>query len=138
MINKQLLVAILATSLCLGLAGTVFAGATSTYDGSEAGDWEFRSPAPDSKASIAAKNYHYDSEKLANVGTEAGNWKFEFDAASTKASLAAQNYQYDQSKLAAQGTEAGNWEFDSNSSGANPKGVIADKTDLSATSCKNC
>lgn len=40
--------------------------------GTEAGNWQFRYDAPETQADLAAKNYHYDAQKLRMVGTEFG------------------------------------------------------------------
>ncbi|MBW2689952.1 MAG: hypothetical protein JRC99_08480 [Deltaproteobacteria bacterium] len=48
--------------------------------GTEAGDWEFKYDAPETKADVAARNYNYNQESLASIGTEAGNDEFRFDA----------------------------------------------------------
>ncbi len=59
--------------------------------GTEAGNWEYRYDAPETKADITARNYNYDQESLASIGTEAGNDGFSFDATETRSYGSAPN-----------------------------------------------
>jgi hypothetical protein len=142
MFKKELYVGMLVAVLSLGFAGTALAGEV-IFDGSEAGDWEFKFDASDAGASEAVQNHVYDQESLAAVGTEAGNWEYKFNAPETPADIAARNYNYDQESLAVNGTEAGDWEYKSYSSGTKASGstaheAVADDSKAKDAVCKRC
>ena len=105
--NRRLMISGLIASLLLSLAATAFAGMGITNHnqavGTEAGKWKFNFDAPPTMADIAARDHHYDRERLALIGTEAG-----VDViASCKARATAEIIEYNTDLLALIGTEAG-------------------------------
>lgn len=117
--------------LTLALVGTA-----SADIGSEAGNWEYRHNAPETKAEVAAQNYVYDANALNKISTEAGNWENSFDVPKTASEIAAQSYRYSEGTLQNIGTEAGNWEPQFNA-GQNSNKSVAEK-DNQKTLCNNC
>ena len=134
MFKKEFIIGILATFLCLGVVGTVFAGDVN----SEAGEWEFKFDAPETKADVAAGNNVYDQEHLALVGSEAGDWEYKFDTPDTRADVAARNYVYDQEQLALVGSEAGDWEVRFEPSNTKGREAIATKGKKVDAVCAEC
>lgn len=102
MFSKQLLIGVLATLLTFGLFGTAFA---SEFDGSEAGNWDYRFNSNVTDADVAAMNHDYNLEALVDVGTERGITEHRLDT--SKADMAAKSHAYDTGNLAQIGTEAG-------------------------------
>lgn len=117
--------------LTLALVGTA-----SADIGSEAGNWEYRHNAPQTKAEVAAQNYEYVEIALNKVSAEAGNWEYRFDVPKTATEIAAQSYQYSEGALQGIGSEAGNWENQFNA-GQNSNKSVAEKENQK-TLCSNC
>jgi hypothetical protein len=63
----------------------VYDGETLAKVGTEAGNFEYRFDAPETKADVAARNYQYNQESLARIGTEAGDWEYNAEIAGNNA-----------------------------------------------------
>ena len=97
MFRKEFIIGVLATFFFMGFLGTAFAENSeknhvynqdrpALVGTDEAGDWEFKFDAPETKSDLAAKNYDYNQDHMALVGTdEAGDWEFKFDVPEAKA-----------------------------------------------------
>jgi hypothetical protein len=121
MLNKELIIGVLATSVILGSFGSALA--ESSNDKSILGTDEFTFKALETKADVAARNYAYDLEQLTLIGTEAGGEI----ASMTQALHAAVNNVYDVEQSTVVGTEAGDWEYKYNDQGSGTSEVATDK-----------
>jgi hypothetical protein len=123
----------LAAFFLFALVSTASAGV-----GTEAGNWEYNFDSPETKADVAARNFHYDQDSLAQIGTEAGNWEYRYETPGTATDMTAQNYKYDQESLSRIGTEAGDWEYKFDSTSASNNEAVAEKGLLKDAVCNGC